>query len=55
MLLMMIGTILTRVVHHLKSKTQRISAGEELVEFAATYIVYTILFLILYSVLICIL
>ena len=52
MLLMMVGTILTRVVHHIKTKTKKVSVAEELIEFAATYIVYTILFIIFYNIIV---
>ena len=48
-LLMLVGTILTRVVHHIKSKTKRISASEELLDFAVTYVAYTILFIVFYN------
>jgi hypothetical protein len=48
-LMMLVGTILTRVVHHIKSKTKKISASEEILDFAATYVVYTILFIVVYN------
>jgi hypothetical protein len=48
-LLMLVGTILTRVVHHIKSKTKKVLASEEILDFAATYVVYTILFIVVYN------
>ena len=46
-LLMLIGTVITRVVHHLKKGNTSINLYDEAFDFIITFIVYTVMFLLI--------
>lgn len=50
-LLMLLGTVFTRLVHHMKNRFKPVSIQAELLDFCITYVIYTCAFLIIVQIL----
>ena len=46
-MLMLFGTVLTRIVYHLRNRTREVSLQAEALDFVVTFVIYTALFLLI--------
>jgi hypothetical protein len=50
-LMMLFGTVLTRMFYHIKNRTKPVSLHEESLDFIITYVIYTGAFLLITKIL----